>query len=141
MTATLSPAIEGKVRASFARQGMMATLGAELVSVGPGSCEIAAPILPGSTQQQGFGHAGLMFSLADSAMGFAALSLLPEEAEVLSIEVKINLLSPAKAGPLVARGRVVKPGRRVLVVQGEVVALIDGIEKPVAILQGTMIPA
>ncbi|MCA8881076.1 MAG: PaaI family thioesterase [Rhodobacteraceae bacterium] len=141
MTSTLSPAIAAKLRASFADQAMMATLGAELVGIGPGTCEIAAPILPGATQQHGYGHAGLMFSIADSAMGVAALSLMPEDAEVLSIEVKINLLSPARAGRLIARGRVVRPGRRVMVVQGEVAELTDGTEKLIAILQGTMIPA
>ena len=141
MTDALSPAIAAKIRTSFARQAMMATLGAELAAIGPGSCEITAPILPGATQQNGYGHAGLMFSIADSAAGYAALSVMPEDADVLSIELKINMLSTAKEGLLVARGRVVKAGRRIVVVQAEVVARTADGEKPVALMQGTMIPA
>ena len=141
MTDALSPAIAAKIRTSFARQAMMATLGAELAAIGPGSCEITAPILPAATQQNGYGHAGLMFSIADSAAGYAALSVMPEDADVLSIELKINMLSPAKEGLLVARGRVVKAGRRIVVVQAEVVARTADGEKPVAVMQGTMIPA
>lgn len=141
MTDALSPAIAAKIRTSFARQAMMATLGAELAAIGPGSCEITAPILPAATQQNGYGHAGLMFSIADSAAGYAALSVMPEDADVLSIELKINMLSPAKEGVLVARGRVVKAGRRIVVVQAEVVARTAEGEKPVALMQGTMIPA
>lgn len=141
MTDALSPAIAAKIRTSFARQAMMATLGAELAAIGPGSCEITAPILPAATQQNGYGHAGLMFSIADSAAGYAALSVMPEDADVLSIELKINMLSPAKEGLLVARGRVVKAGRRIVVVQAEVVARTADGEKPVALMQGTMIPA
>ena len=141
MTDALSPAIAAKIRDSFARQAMMATLGAELAAIGPGSCEITAPILPAATQQNGYGHAGLMFSIADSAAGYAALSVMPEDADVLSIELKINMLSPAKEGLLVARGQVVKAGRRIVVVQAEVVARTAEGEKPVALMQGTLIPA
>ena len=141
MTDALSPAIAAKIRTSFARQAMMATLGAELAAIGPGSCEITAPILPAATQQNGYGHAGLMFSIADSAAGYAALSLMPEDADVLSIELKINLLATAKEGLLVARGTVVKAGRRIVVVQAEVVARTAGGDRPVALVQGTMIPA
>ena len=141
MTETLSPAIEAKIRASFARQAMMGTLGAELTAIAAGICEITAPILPGATQQNGYGHAGLMFSIADSAAGYAALSLMPEDADVLSIELKINLLATAKEGLLVARGTVVKAGRRIVVVQAEVVARTAGGDRPVALVQGTMIPA
>ncbi len=141
MTDNLSPAIAAKIRDSFARQAMMATLGAELTALGPGTCEITAPILPGATQQNGYGHAGLMFSIADSAAGYAALSLMPEDADVLSIELKINLLATAKEGVLVARGTVVKAGRRIVVVQAEVVARTAGGDRPVALVQGTMIPA
>ena len=141
MTDSLSPAIAAKIRDSFARQAMMATLGAELTALGPGTCEITAPILPGATQQTGYGHAGLMFSIADSAAGYAALSLMPEDADVLSIELKINLLATAKEGLLVARGTVVKAGRRIVVVQAEVVARTAGGDRPVALVQGTMIPA
>jgi len=142
MTGPLAPARVAKIRDSFARQTLMATLDASLAEIGPGVCVIAAPIGPGSLQQHGYAHAGLTFSLADSAAGYAALSLMPEDAEVLSVELKINMLSPAKGDRLVATGRVVKAGRRVVVVQAEVWAE-DGDEPPrqVALMQGTMIPA
>lgn len=142
MTGPLAPALVAKIRDSFARQTLMATLGADLVTVSPGICVIAAPIGPGSLQQHGYGHAGLTFAIADSAAGYAALSLMAEDAEVLSVELKINMLSPAKGDRLVATGRVIKAGRRVVVVQAEVWAE-DGDDPPrqVALMQGTMIPA
>lgn len=135
------PALRARIGGSFARQTLMATLGAELVSVAPGRCVIAAPILPGARQQHGYGHAGLTFSIADSAAGFAALSLMPAEAEVLSVEVKMNMLAPAEGSRLRAEGWVAKPGRRLMVVQAEVWAEADGDTRRIALLQGTMIPA
>lgn len=138
-TGELSVEVAEKIRTSFARQTMMQTLGAELVALAPGRVEIVAPILPGALQQHGFAHAGLTFSLGDSAAGYAALSLMPAEAEVLSVEVKINLLSPAEGARLVAVGHVIKPGRRIVVVGAEVFAETPAGRK-VAQLQGTMIP-
>jgi uncharacterized protein (TIGR00369 family) len=136
----LDPAILAKIRASFARQTMMASIGAELASVAAGRVSIAAPVLPGFRQQQGFAHAGLTFALGDSAAGYAALSVLPAEAEVMTVEMKINLLAPA-AGRLAAEGRVLKPGRRIVVVAAEVWAEeVGGGRRQVAALQGTMIP-
>lgn len=131
---------EARVRASFARQSLMATFGAEVVRVARGEVDLEAPILPGARQQQGFGHAGLTFSLADTAAGYAALSVMAEGQEVLTVEAKINLLAPAAGEALVARGRVVKAGRRLVVVTAKVFAREGGRETCVALFQGTMIP-
>ena len=137
---TVIPGIERKIRASFAAQSMMQTLGSEIVQIAPGHVSIAAPILPGSKQQQGFGHAALTFALGDTAAGYAALSVMPEETEVLTAEIKINLLAPAAGNRLRAEGRVVKPGRRLVVVQADVYAETETGEKHIAILTGTMVP-
>ncbi|NNF91982.1 MAG: PaaI family thioesterase, partial [Boseongicola sp.] len=120
---SLAPDIAAKVRASFARQTMMRTLGAELVDLGHGSATISAPILPTSLQQQDAGHAALTFAIGDSAAGYSALTLLDPDSEVMTVEMKINLLRPALGDLLVAEGRVIKPGRRVSVVAAEVFAV------------------
>lgn len=125
---------------SFAAQSMMATLGAQLIEVEAGLIRIACPILPGARQQQGFGHAGLTFSLGDSAAGYAALTMMPLDNEVVTAEIKINLLAPAKGDWLIATGKVVKPGKRLCVVTAEVHAVSDGTETLIAVLQGTMVP-
>ena len=135
-----SPHNHSRIHDSFARQSMMATLGARLVSVRCGAVEIEAPILTGSRQQQGFAHAGLTFSIGDSAAGYSALSIMSEDREVLTTEMKINLLAPGAGDRLVARGRVIKPGRRLMVVQSDVYAVQDGTERHIAMLVGTMIP-
>ena len=132
--------IEDRSRDSFARQTMMETLGARLDSVAEGRVVITAPILPSSLQQQGAGHAGLAFSIGDSAAGYSALTTMPEGAEVMTVEMKINLMSPALGDRLVAEGRVIRGGRRIVVVAADVFAEKDGARKHVAMLQGTMIP-
>lgn len=132
--------IAARIRASFARQTMMQTLGAELTEVQPGCVTISAPILPLALQQHGAGHAGLAFSIGDSAAGYSALTLMPEGAEVMTVEMKINLMSPALGARLVASGRVIRPGRRIMVVAADVWAETEGQRKHVAMLQGTMIP-
>jgi uncharacterized protein (TIGR00369 family) len=101
---------------------------------------IEAPILPGSRQQHGYAHAGLTFAIGDSAAGYAALSVMPEGFEVLTTEMKINLLAPARGERLIARGRVIKAGRRLVIVQADVHALDEGRETHVALLTGTMMP-
>jgi len=136
----LSPEIEASIRHSFAAQTMMATFGADLVAVSQGYARIEAPILPGSLQQHGYAHAGLTFAIGDSAAGYAALGVMPEGSEVLTTEMKINLLAPARGERLIARGRVIKPGRRLVIVQADVHAVEDGQETYVALLTGTMIP-
>ena len=129
-----------RIQASFDSQSMMATFGAELVETGEGTATITAPILPGSRQQQGFGHAGLTFSIGDSAAGYAALTLIPDDQEVVTAEIKINLLAPAIGDRLIARGRVIKPGRRLIVVASDVYAETNGKERHIASLMGTMMP-
>ena len=129
-----------RVRASFDRQSLMVTLGARLVTVEPGRCLLRAPIAAHVLQQHGAAHAALAFALGDSAAGYAALSQMPDEAEVMTVEMKINLLSPAVGEALEAEGRVVRAGRRLTVVSAEVFALTGDARKPVALLQGTMIP-
>ncbi|MDQ7263227.1 PaaI family thioesterase [Paracoccus sp. PS-1] len=132
--------LESRIRTSFDRQSMMLTLGARLALIEPGRIAITAPILPTSLQQHGAGHAGLAFSIGDSAAGYAALTLMPEDAEVMTVEMKINLMSPATGDQLLAEGRVIRPGRRIMVVAADVWAESAGSRKHVAMLQGTMIP-
>jgi uncharacterized protein (TIGR00369 family) len=132
------PAGEERVRASFARQGLMRTLGAALGAVAPGSVEIALVPSPAVSQQHGFVHAGAVSAIADSAAGYAALSLMPPGAGVLTTEFKINLVAPAAGDRLVARGRVVKAGRTLTLAQAEVFSESDGGERLVALLTATL---
>ncbi len=132
--------IDKRIRESFAAQTMMQTLGAEIEEVREGMVRVTAPVLPLALQQQGFGHAGLTFSIGDSAAGYAALTMMPPEVDVVTSEIKINLLAPARGDRLIATGRVVKPGRRLCVVTAEVHAETDGETKLIAILQGTIVP-
>jgi uncharacterized protein (TIGR00369 family) len=125
-----------RIYQSFERQAMMQTLGAQLGEVRAGYVEIIAPILPGSLQQHGYAHAALIFAIGDSAAGYAALSVMGEEFEVLTAEMKINLLAPGRDGPLRAVGNVEKSGRRLIIVRADV---FDG-EVKVALMQGTMVP-
>ena len=129
-----------RVQASFDSQTMMTTLGARLITASAGHAEIHAPILDSTKQQHGHGHAGLTFSIGDSAAGYAALSVLPAGHEVVTAEIKINLLAPARGDLLIAKGRVVKPGKRLVVVTAEVFARSGDKETLIAILQGTMAP-
>jgi len=136
MTQTLNDRIAG----SFEQQAMMQTLGAQLADVQSGQVVIKAPILPGSRQQQGHGHAALSFAIGDTSAGYAALTVIPEDHEVVTAEIKINLLAPARGDLLIATGRVIKPGRKLVIVTAEVVARTGDQDKLVAILQGTMVP-
>lgn len=136
----LDPAIDTRVRASFAKQSMMRTLGAEIMMLGEGRCSIRSSIPPGARQQQGFGHAGLTFSIGDSAAGYAALTCMGLDSEVVTSEIKINLLAPASGDHLIAEGRVIRPGRRLITVQSEVWAVTGDSRKQVAVLLGTMVP-
>ena len=120
-----NPRFREVVTASFARQTFMAKLGATLVSVEPGRVEIAVDRAADLLQQNGFVHAGVITSIADSACGYAALTLAAEGHDVLAVEFKINLLSPARAERFLARGRVLRPGRTLTVAQADVFG-IDG---------------
>ncbi|WP_338276563.1 PaaI family thioesterase [Roseicyclus marinus] len=120
----------------------MSTMQAQILHVGFGQTVLRMPITDAVGQQHGFAHAGASFALGDSAAGYAALSTMPEGSEVLTIEMKINLIAPASGRFLVARGEVLKAGRRLSVVRATVEAeAADGSRKPVALLQGTMIPS
>lgn len=131
--------IDPRIAESFARQSMMTSLQAKLIEADAGRCVIHAPVLVGFQQQHGAAHAAVAFALGDSAAGYAALTLLPEGQEVMTVEMKINLLSPAIGQRLEAAGEVVRNGRRLSVVRAEVVAVADEKRKTIAVLQGTMI--
>lgn len=131
--------IASRIRASFDSQTMMQTFGATLDQIAPGRVTICAPILPGSRQQNGAGHAALAFGLGDSAAGYAALTTMDEGDEVMTAEMKINLMSPAVGARLSAEGRVIRAGRRLTVVCAEVWAHDGDQRKQVALMQGTMI--
>ena len=137
---TLKEPMQRRISESFATQSMMKTLGARLGSISAGRVVISAPILQTTRQQHGFAHAGLTFALGDSAAGYSALSVMPDGYDVLTIEMKINLLDPGKGEMLRATGRVIKPGRRLVVVAADVHAIDAGRETLVAVLQGTMMP-
>ena len=142
MDRPLPPATAAAIRESFARQGLMQSLGARIDSLAPGRVTLGLPITDAVSQQHGFAHAGASFALGDSAAGYAALSLLPAGSEVLTVEMKINLIAPAAGLRLLAEGEVMKPGRRLTVVRATVFSEdAAGQRKPVAILQGTMIPS
>lgn len=122
------PDYEARTRASFARQGAMALIGARLTRVEPGLVEITLPYREDLTQQHGFFHAGITSTIADSAGGYAAFTLFPTDASVLTTEYKINLLAPAAGEALRAVGRVVKAGRTLTICDVEVLAMKDGAE-------------
>jgi uncharacterized protein (TIGR00369 family) len=132
------PDFETRVRASFERQRFMATLGASLERVAPGEVAIAFTHRDELTQQHGFLHAGVMTSIADSACGYAALSLMEPGVGVLSVEFKVNMLAPAVGERFVATGRVVRAGRTLTVCSGEVTAERDGATVTVLLMQATM---
>lgn len=124
-----NPAYEARVRDSFGRQPFMAHIGAQITALAPGFCEITVERRPELTQQHGFVHGGVLASIADSAAGYAAFSLMPAEATVLTVEYKLNILRPGAGEAVVARGRVLKPGRTLFVVQADVFARKGGAEE------------
>jgi uncharacterized protein (TIGR00369 family) len=136
----MTGSIDKRIRTSFDKQTLMATLGANIEDVQSGRVSIRAPLAPHVLQQHGFGHAGLTFAIGDSAAGYSALTLFDPETEVLTAEIKINLLAPAKGEFLIARGRVIKLGRRLCVVASDIFAYDAGKETLIAIMQGTMVP-
>ena len=132
------PAFADRVRGSFGRQGLMATLGAELAEVRPGYCEIRLPFREALSQQHGFFHAGATGAIADSAGGYAALSLMSAGDSVLSVEYKLNLLAPARGELLVARGQVVRAGRTLTISRADVAVRRDGVETLCATMLQTL---
>jgi len=131
------PNFDQRVRASFARQTIMATLGATIASVAPGEVVLDLPFRQEHTQQHGFLHAGVVTTVMDSACGYAALTLMDPGAAVLSVEFKVNLLAPARGERFRATGRVVRAGRNVTVVTGEF-HVVGAENSLVAIMTGTM---
>ena len=134
-----NPAFEARVRASFARQRAMAYIGANLRAVRPGEVEIELPYRAELTQQHAYIHGGIVGMIADNACGYAAFTLMPAEATVLTVEYKVNLLAPAEGERLFARGRVLRPGRTVMVAEARVHAVQGGEEVLVATALGTII--
>src|SRR6185295_15301860 len=133
------PGYADRVRASFARQGFMRTLGAEIVAVEPGRCEVRLPCRDELGQQHGFLHAGALAAVADSAGGYAAYTLMGAGDSVLTVEYKINLLAPGRGEEAIARARVVRSGRTLTVCQVDVFAVSDGAETLCATMQQTVI--
>jgi len=125
---TADPHWDRRVRESFLRQGFMQRLGAELIAVRAGECEIRVPYREELTQQHGYFHAGVTASIADSASGYAAYSLMPPDHSVLTVEYKINLVAPAAGDMLVARARVVRSGKTLKVCAADIFAVKDGAE-------------
>ncbi|HEX3280361.1 MAG TPA: PaaI family thioesterase [Pyrinomonadaceae bacterium] len=135
-----NPSFALEVEQSFARQAIMKLIGARLSLIEPGVVEITLPYRSDLTQQQGFLHAGVVTTIADSACGYAAYSLMPAGSEVLSVEFKVNLLRPAQGESFLARAEVIKAGRTLTVVRADVFGVTqDGNRELVATMQGTMI--
>lgn len=135
----MSTAVD-RLRANLEDQRLLTTLGIEIVELARGRVVLDLPVRPEVTQQNGFVHAGAITSLADAAAGAAALSLMPEGKDVLSVEFKVNLLSPGVGERLRATGTVVRSGRTITVISAEVVSMTGGVAgKDVALMQGTMI--
>lgn len=132
------PAFAERVRASFGKQGAMHTIGASLSEIAPGRAVIELAWQEGLTQQHGFLHAGIVATALDSACGYAASSLMPADAGVLTIEFKINLLAPAQGERFRMEGAVLKPGRTITVTEGRAWAIQGGREKLVATLGATL---
>jgi len=134
-----NPAFADEIRASFAKQLIMDLIGGELTLIEPGVIEISLNYRADLTQQNGFVHAGIVTTIADSACGYAAYSLMPPESDVLAVEFKVNLLRPARGDRFVARAEVIKPGKTLTVVRADVVAIAGGEDRQlVATMLGTM---
>jgi uncharacterized protein (TIGR00369 family) len=136
---TMDVTREKIVRESFARQGLMSTIGAEISSIKPGRLEIRFGFKPTLTQQNGFVHAGVVTSVMDSACGYAALSVAPDNHDVLSVEFKVNLLAPASGQSFVVRSAVKRAGKTLTVCVADAFAVNDAEEKLIATMLSTTI--
>src|SRR5712671_2977557 len=135
----INPSFAKDVAGSFAQQPIMNLIGARLSLVEPGVVEITLPYRADLTQQRGFLHAGVVTTIADSACGYAAYTLMPAGSEVLSVEFKVNLLRPAQGETFVARAEVIKAGKTLTVVRADVFAIAQNAKRElVATMQGTM---
>ena len=138
MEETDDPANLARIRSSFAKQGLMSTLGATLGDISRGSVEISLSPSPAISQQHGFVHAGAISAVADTAAGYAALSTMAPGRGVLTTEFKINLLAPAVGDRFIARGKVLKAGKTLTLAQAEVFAEKDGALRLIAFLTATL---
>lgn len=134
-----NPAFAEEIKQSFAKQTVMGLIGAELTRVVPGLVEIALPYRADLAQQNGYLHAGIVTTIADSACGYAAYSLMPPNSSVLSVEFKVNLLRPAKGESFLASAEVVKSGKTLTVVRADVFGVEDDRRELIATMLGTMI--
>jgi len=132
------PDFAARLRASFARQKAMALIGARLTRVAPGRCEIELAYRDDLTQQKGFLHGGIVGMIADTACGYAAYSLMPASASLVTVEYKINIVAPGRGERFLARAEVLKPGRRLSITRGEVYAERDGAATLCALMQQTL---
>jgi len=137
--APADPGYATRVRASFDRQGVMRLIGARMTELLPGYCSIELPYRDDLTQQHGYIHAGIVGTIVDSAGGYAGFTLFPVDASVLTAEYKLNLLAPARGERLIAVGEVVKSGRTLVVVRGEVHAEAAGKRTLCALMQQTLV--
>jgi uncharacterized protein (TIGR00369 family) len=133
-----NPEYERDLREGLARQSLMSSIGARLERVAPGEVDLALDSRADLLQQNGFVHAGVLTAIADSACGGAALTLMPPDSDVLSIEFKVNLLAPAAAPHFVARARVLRAGKTITVCRADVFGIDGGTETLVATMLGTM---
>ena len=133
------PNYKEKVRESFNRQGFMKHIGAELVTVEPGFCEIHVPYSKDLTQQHGFFHAGVIGTIADNTAGYASFSLMEESSTILTVEYKLNLIAPGDGERLIGRAQVLKSGRTLTICRSEIFTLKNGHEKLCAAAQATLI--
>ena len=138
MTANSDPHFAERVSASFDRQHAMALVQATLAVVEQGRTEIHLPHWQGVEQQHGFVHGGVVGMIADSAAGYAAMSIVPADASVLTVEYKMNLMAPADGEKLIARGQVIRPGRTLVITKAEVFSVKDGRESLCALMQQTI---
>jgi uncharacterized protein (TIGR00369 family) len=139
MFTPVDPHFEERIRQSFARQGAMRLIGAQLTRIEPGAVDITLPYRADLTQQHGFLHAGILSTIVDTAGGYAGYTLFPADSSVLTVEYKLNLLAPGEGEFFVAEGRVVKPGRTLCIVQGEVHAQAGERRTLCALMQQTLI--
>ncbi len=133
-----NPVYAQRVQSSFDRQQVMKLLGARLARLAPGECDIELPFKSELTQQHGYFHGGIIGTIADSAGGYSAFTLMPEDSSVLTVEYKMNLLAPGDGELLIARGRVLKTGRTLMVSRVDVVVVKGGRETLCATLLETL---
>jgi uncharacterized protein (TIGR00369 family) len=132
------PRYAERCRASFARQQAMALIGARMASIEPGRCEIELPFRADLTQQKGYLHGGIVGMIADTACGYAAYSLMPASASLVTVEYKINILAPGRGERLLARADVIRSGRTLSITRGEVYAEQGGAQTLCAVMQRTL---